>query len=129
MREEDKVLLLLREKTGWQDGNYGLISGHVEHNEGAMQAMVREALEEGGIEIDPSDLKFVHVMHRRSDRIYSDFFYECRKWKGLVENREPDKCGGLVFVSEKELPHNTIPYILQAIRCVSKGENYSEMGW
>ncbi|MFT4552038.1 MAG: 8-oxo-dGTP diphosphatase [Chlamydiales bacterium] len=129
LREGGKVLLSLRKNTGWQDGNYGLISGHVEHDEGATQAMVREALEEGGIKIDPSDLKFVHVMHRRSDRIYSDFFYECRKWTGQVENREPDKCGGVTFFSETELPQNTIPYISQAIRHVSKGGYYSEMGW
>lgn len=129
LREGDKILLLLRENTGWQDGNYSLIAGHVEHNEGAIQAMVREALEEGGITIDPSDLKFVHVMHRRSDRIYADFFYECSRWSGQVENREPEKCGGLTFFPEKELPRNIIPYVSQAIRHVSKGESYSEMGW
>lgn len=64
LRKGDRVLLSQRANTGYQDGMYGLVSGHLDGDELSTEAMVREAKEEIEIEINSSDLKFVHIAHR-----------------------------------------------------------------
>ncbi len=51
LKREEETLLLLRQNTGYMDGFYGLVSGHVENDESAVTAMIREAHEESGITI------------------------------------------------------------------------------
>lgn len=127
--KEDHILLLLRKNTGYADGFYGLVSGHVEENESAIQAMVREAYEEAGIRILPENLHLVHTMHSQSNRINISLFFTCTKWEGDIVNNEPDKCETLAFFPINNLPENTIDAIAHAIRCIQNQEIYSEMGW
>src|SRR6185369_159344 len=61
--KEKKVLLARRFNTGFEDGNYSVPAGHVDGNEPMTAAMIREAKEEVGIEIQPENLQFAHVMH------------------------------------------------------------------
>jgi len=62
--KEDKILLLRRFQTGFEDGKYSFIAGHVDGNESMTEAMAREAKEEAGIIIDPGKLKHTLTMHR-----------------------------------------------------------------
>ena len=127
--ERDRILLLRRYRTGYEDGNYGLIAGHVDGNEPASAAMVREASEEAGVTIAPAALELCHVMHRRSDRESVGFFFRCRRWSGEPYNREPHKCDDLRWFPTAALPGNTIPYVRQAITLSLAGRPYSEFGW
>jgi len=71
--KDGQVLLLKRTNTGYQDGKYGLVAGHLEESETARQGIIHEAKEEAGITLKPADLEVVHVMHRYgSDREYID---------------------------------------------------------
>src|SRR5919112_1062890 len=90
LQRGEEVLLLRRSNTGYEDGNYSVIAGHLDGNETATQAIVREALEEAGIVVASADLRFVHVMHRKEaaeadERI--DLFF--------VATRCPGGAGGL----------------------------------
>jgi 8-oxo-dGTP diphosphatase len=125
----DKLLFSLRQNTGYEDGKYSLVAGHVETGESAKQACVREAKEEIGIHIDPSDLEVVHTMHRRSDRECIDIFLFCDRWKGQVANQEPQKCGGVQFFSKIALPDNLVGYVREALKDIDNNVVYSEFGW
>jgi ADP-ribose pyrophosphatase YjhB (NUDIX family) len=127
--KDGKILLLRRFNTGWGDGNYSVIAGHLDGNETFLQAMIREAREEAGIELSQEDLEVVHVVHRKSNEERIDFFILAKKWKGDPKNMEPHKCDDLNWFEMDKLPENTIPYIRQAIGCFRKGVFYSEHGW
>lgn len=126
---DGKTLLLRRQNTGYEDGNYGLVSGHADGNESARAATCREVLEEVGLKLNEDDLKFVHLMHRISNDERIDAFFTIDKWEGEPKNTEPKKCDDLSWFPLDGLPKNTIPYIRQAIECFQKDTIYSERGW
>lgn len=125
----NKILLLRRFNTGYQDGNYSAPAGHIEGNETARETMVREAKEEVEIEIKREDLKVVHVMHRNENEERIDFFFTIKNWKGEPQIMEPHKCDDLNWFELDDLPNNIVPYIKQAINCFLKNIFYSEYGW
>jgi len=126
----NQTLLARRCNTGFEDGNYGLIAGHGEESESAMQTLIRETKEESGINIQFSDIKIAHIMHRKAssdERV--DFFFTAEKYEGEPKIMEPDKCDDLQWFPINSLPENTIDYIKQAIESYKKGIFYSEFGW
>jgi 8-oxo-dGTP diphosphatase len=129
LRQEDRILFSLRKNTGYCDGMWGLVAGHVEEGESATLALVREAREEIGLHLEVHQLQVVHVMHRQSDRNNIDIFFDCPNWEGSVTNSEPHKCAELGFYSLDALPHPLIDYIAQALHCSAKGQTYSEYGF
>ena len=124
-RRDDEILLLLRANTGYEDGNYGLVSGHVDGDEPLAQAAAREAREEAGVKIDPHDLALRTVMHRRQDDERVEFFFEPSRWRGEIRNMEPEKCAALSWFPIGALPDNTIPYIREAIARYREAVPYS----
>jgi ADP-ribose pyrophosphatase YjhB (NUDIX family) len=124
-----EVLLLRRANTGYADGNYSVVAGHLDGNETARQAMVREAAEEAGIIVAPADLRFVHVMHRKEaaeadERI--DLFFTATRWQGEPEIREPEKCSELRWASLNALPPNMVPYVRAALDHYRQQRAYAE---
>lgn len=130
LRKGSEVLLLRRANTGYQDGNYGLVSGHSEGGETAKSAMIREAKEEAGITIGSKHLSFVHVAHRlrqtepSQERI--DIFFETTQWDGEIINVEPEKCDDLSWFPIDDLPTNTIPFVRRVLSDITNSVSYSE---
>ncbi|MBI4020684.1 MAG: NUDIX domain-containing protein [Candidatus Aenigmarchaeota archaeon] len=126
----DLILLLRRFNTGWGDGNYSLVAGHLNGQETLRDAMAREAEEEAGLRLRPDDLDIVHVMHRLNngnERI--DFFLSPRQWHGEPTNKEPHKCDDMRWFPMPELPANVVPYVRHALDCIRRNVTYSEFGW
>ncbi len=130
LTKEKNVLLLKRANTGFMDGYYGLPSGHLDGNETAREGGAREIKEEIGINIDPLDLKVIHVIHRKAEKDERiDFFMKTEKYTGEIKNCEPEKCDDLKWFPLDSLPENIIPYIKEALNNYKSGEFYSEFGW
>jgi 8-oxo-dGTP diphosphatase len=127
--DDNKHLLLLRQNTGYEDGKWSFVGGHVETNESAVSALIRESYEEAGIILKPSDLSTVHIMHRKTNRENIDIFMACNGWSGEISNKEPEKCGGLAFFHIDSLPNNTIDCKVKVLRDIKDGKFYSEYGW
>ncbi|MFH1252790.1 MAG: NUDIX domain-containing protein, partial [Candidatus Uhrbacteria bacterium] len=128
--KDGQVLLLKRYNTGYQDGNYSLVAGHLDGGETTKQCIIREALEEAGIVLSPDDLEVVHAMHRLSgDREYFDFYLRAEKWTGEITNLEPHKCNELAWYNLNDLPSNILPEVKLALENINKKIHYSEFGW
>lgn len=132
LKKEDKVLLSQRKNTGYGNGWYSLVAGHVEDEESTVSAMVREAKEEADVTLRSEDLKLGHMLHYTSDvdgyKALMCFFI-AEKWDGEIRNMEPEKCSDLSWFPLDNLPENTIPYVRQALEHVCNGVTYSEFGW
>jgi 8-oxo-dGTP diphosphatase len=130
LRRGNEILLLKRANTGYWDGGYSLIAGHLDGDELGSEGLQREAKEEAGIIISKKDIQFVHLAHRlgRNEKGQErvDLFYEAWKWRGAIKNMEPEKCNGLTWFPIINLPKNTLPLIKRVINDVLSGVHYSE---
>ena len=123
-----KILLHRRQNTGFQDGKLDIAaSGHVDNNETATAAAIRECKEELGISVAVSDINFVHLQHRLSpDRIYYDIYFTISQYEGTPTITEPEKCYELVWCDINNLPDDVIECRRMVIREYTQGNFYSE---
>jgi 8-oxo-dGTP diphosphatase len=126
---DNQILLLRRHNTGYEDGNYSVIAGHLDGNEEIKAAMIREAREEADIEIAPQDIAVVGVMHRKASNERIDFFLKADSWRGSITNMEPHKCSELAWFALDALPENTIAYVRRAISNYQQGTWFDSFGW
>ena len=128
---ENQILLSRRFNTGYADGQYSVPAGHLDGGETVMDAAAREAEEEVGVNIEPSDMTFSTVMHRmegdqEDERV--DFFVHVHQWQGEPFNAEPEKCDDLRWVDFRDLPVNLVPYVRQALENHMAGIPFDEFG-
>ncbi len=123
-----EVLLHLREGTGYRDGHWALVAGHVEPGESVVEAAVREAREEVGVEVAAADLVPLTAMHRTlrdggpiEQRL--DVFFAAYRWNGHPHVREPAKNAGLrwwpLSTVVAGLPEPCVPHELQVLMLVA----------
>lgn len=127
--KENRILLLRRFNTGYEDGNYSVPAGHIEADETATNAMIREIQEEIGIEIFSNKLNMIHVMHRKAEHERIDFFFESTEFTGIPQIMEPNKCDDLQWFDLDNLPKNTVAYVKSAIEVYRNKTTFSEFGW
>jgi 8-oxo-dGTP diphosphatase len=123
------TLLSRRFHTGYEDGCYSVIAGHLDGGEEVKAAAMREAAEEAGILVSPDDLDVVGVMHRKSDDERIEFFLVASRWRGEITNREPDKCDDLSWHALDRLPSNMVPYVRRALDNYGAGRWFDSVGW
>lgn len=128
LEHNNEFLLLRRYNTGYEDGNYSVIAGHLNGNETIKEAMIREALEEANITIDDKHLKIVGVMHRKDGDESIDYYLYTNKFSGNVRIMEPNKYDDLAFYKLDNLPDNIIPYIKTVLYNYKNNIIFSEYG-
>ena len=126
---DGRVLLLRRCNTGYEDGNFSVPAGHLDGGEQVVAAAIREAREEVAVEIAPTDLRVVGVMHRRAEDERIDFFLATEAWTGGATNAEPAKCDELAWFPLDALPENVIPYVARALANYRRGIWFDSFGW
>ncbi len=130
MFERDgNILLQRRFNTGWQDGNYSFVSGHIEDNEQVLDAAIREAKEEIGVKLHKDTLKVIHVMHNKTDSNYINFFIKVNAWEGEPAIMEPDKSDDLSWYPVDSLPENLLYFLKDFFVLVEKKEIFSVFGF
>jgi ADP-ribose pyrophosphatase YjhB (NUDIX family) len=126
---DGQILLSRRFNTGYEDGKYSVVAGHLNGGEEVTAAAIREAREEVGIQIALEDLEVVGVMHRKSNDERVDFFLTVTAWLGEIVNREPDKCDQLAWFDVDDLPKNVVPYVRRALDNYRRGIWFDSFGW
>ncbi len=127
-RHQDEVLLSLRQGTGWKDGWWSLVAGHVDGGEAAETAMIREVTEEAAVV--PTEFTHAYTMHRIADDPsdeYLDLFFEVTEWNGNIANNEPEKCGELKWCKIDNLPEQTLAYVKRVLDEYPRGVTYGSM--
>lgn len=130
LKKGNEILLGRMQNTGYYDGWYGMPAGHVDAKELPIDAAVREAKEEIGIDINPKDIQFAHALYRTAHDITgdrSDYFFMVQKWDGEPKIMEPEKCDDLKWFNIEKLPENTIHHERHAIDKIKQGISYSEI--
>jgi len=115
---DNKILLQKRKGSKLWPGFYALPAGHIDKGETQYDALVREAKEELGIEINTRDIINDYIVLRRNffeidGKIlepYIDYYFEIKKYKGTPKIMEKDKCDELLWVDVDNLPEPFINY-------------------
>lgn len=127
LRDRDgdtEVLLQLRRGTGYLDGHWATLAGHVDPGESVHEAAVREAAEEAGVRIDPDDLEPLTTLHRferggPAVEQRCDVFFVVRRWAGEPTLVEPDKAERMQWFPLAALPDPLVPHerlVLDGVR-------------
>lgn len=129
---EGRVLLGLRHPDSKYAGDtWHYPAGRCER-EPALACLVREVMEETGLVIDPADVELAHVAHvvdAAGVLPLMQLVFRARRWEGVPEVLEPDKCLTWKWWPQHELPERLVPYTRTAIAAISEGRHYSQLGW
>lgn len=128
LRRDDRVLLQLRQGTGYMDGYWATAAaGHVEADESVFAAACREAREELAVTIVPGDLEPLTGMHRThgngravDERV--DWFFSCRRWSGEPRLVETEKAADLRWFAIDDLPDPVVPHELFVLERLRSGD-------
>ncbi|VHO04392.1 nucleoside triphosphate pyrophosphohydrolase [Candidatus Rhabdochlamydia sp. T3358] len=129
--KEDRILLSLRQNTGYADGLYSLVTGTLNGKESAIEATIREAKEEIGIDLASEQLRFTSTMHclGADGREFIELFFLASSWQGELFNQEPEKCKKIAFFPKDAFPKEIIPYVQKGIANSLNQIYYDEFGW
>lgn len=103
---EKEFLFGMRAKHKSGGGQLGLIGGTQAIGETMEQTLARELYEEIGITVNPSDLIWNNFFQCiAAPGVHFDHHgFVVTKFEGEPENKEPNKCDGLYWVKEQDLP-------------------------
>ncbi len=115
---DNKILLQKRKGSKLWPGYYALPAGHIDDGENQYDALIREAHEELGINIDPENIINSYVVLRRNYfkidgkqlEPYIDYYFEINEYIGVPKIIEEDKCDELLWADINNLPSPFINY-------------------
>lgn len=126
LEREDGMILLLKQTTE-NGGKYTLVGGFVERKEFAKAGLIRESLEETGIDLREKHLELVHCLHKkRSKDSRIILYFKASKWKGEAISREPHKFKKVAWFPIDKLPKNLSSTVRHVLTNYRKGTAYSE---
>lgn len=130
---KNNQILLMERKGDALNGLYSFVSGHIDKDETAIEALIRETYEEANIKLSIQDLKFVTVLHQVNTTykgVIKDivsFFWAAENFEGEIKNNEPDRCAKLEFYNLDNLPCPLSLHTKKAIEAYFSGEKYVEI--
>jgi 8-oxo-dGTP diphosphatase len=120
-----KVFLMRRTNTNWCNGYYNVPAGKVARHETFLEAAIREAKEEAGIDIEPNDLELFLVQSRYEGQAdkrpdWVDLFFVTKKWNGAPRIAEPHMSDHAEWFAPDDVSVPVIPNIRDALTYLDK---------
>lgn len=127
MNEKGEVLFQRRWGSKLWPNFLGLPAGHLDKEENALNALIREAKEELDIDISSDDIEDTFVVNRINKNLkpYYDVYFVIKNYGGLIKINEPNKCQELKWVNLEELPEDVIGFERVAIDNYREGIKFS----
>ena len=134
LTQRDRVLLALREGTGFADGQWNLPSGKLEAGEDVVSALIREANEEIGVRLAADEPQLVTTVHYRTSTGHTriGFVFAAQHdpaRHGEAVNAEPHKCAKIEWFTPDALPRETYPYTTACVAGWQAGTPLRLSGW
>lgn len=131
LRDDEVLLSQRRDPNPEFDGLWHAPSGKLDAGESVLDAAAREAREEVGVLIEPTDLEHVHTIHVNGSgpEPRLGLFFATRRWIGEPSNCEPEKCQALQWFPLTDLPDKVIDYPAAGIAGYRTGSRFSIRGW
>lgn len=127
VRTGDKLLSVRRAGTGWLDGNWSLPAGAHDGGESFISGAIRELKEETGLIASPNDCRLLHIQQVFTKPTeWIGVYVGIGKFNGVPGIMEPDKHDRVEWRNFNESSEPVVPYVLAALREISKGSNFSE---
>lgn len=120
---DGRVLLGRRANTGYGDGAYEPPSSRLDERETIVEAAVRVAAAQAGIELDQAQVSLAHVMHDVSGAGRIAFFLTAGGWEGSPAAMA--NYSDLDWFPLDELPANMIDRARVAVRNFAAGARFS----
>ena len=104
--EKGEYLLQRRANTGFLDGYYDLVSGHLEYDESCETCAVRETKEEVDLVVNPADLKLATLFQSDFETgiRYLNYIYTTDTYSGTPRIGEPEKIDDMQWFTPDEFP-------------------------
>ncbi|MDO5607860.1 MAG: NUDIX domain-containing protein [Capnocytophaga sp.] len=114
-RHEDKLLFTVRNQEP-DKGKWDLPGGFIDPNENAEEAACRECKEEMGLEIHPSQLKYItthpnNYPYKNVPYRTMDIFFECPLESTQISVLAPDEIKDLLWVKCSEIDLDNIGFV------------------
>jgi 8-oxo-dGTP diphosphatase len=124
LMRDRQVLLGRRENTGYGDGAYEPPSCRLDERETVVEAAIRLAAAQAGIDLEPSHVSLAHVMHDVSGAGRIAFFLIADGWDGTPDGPGGSYCDFAWFDLD-DLPANMIDRARVALRSCAAGTAFS----
>ncbi len=130
LNTNNEVLMLRRINTPFCNNCYALPGTDIRPGETATQAIIREAKNSLGININITDLEFVHIMYRKcNDPEFFSCVFKLKNYPDNIINHDPLRHDDLKWFSVDSLPSKIVPAHKYTIDQIDHKIAYSEHGW
>lgn len=115
LKFEDAILFAVR-NVDPDKGKWDLPGGFIDPNENAQGAACREIKEELGLDLKPSDLKFIttspnHYFYKNVPYRTMDIFFECELASNAINITAKDEIKELIWVKRSEIDVEKIGFV------------------
>lgn len=105
---DEKILLLERQNTWYENGKYLPPGGIVDIDEEPESAAVRELFEETGLVVNKKDLVLVdNYKNEINGRLFDNYYFITTACTGVATNKEPERHSNIDWFPIHNLPANT----------------------
>lgn len=134
------VLMSRRVNKSYRSDHYQVPTGHVDrttkdgttHNERPIMAVIRESLEEAGVEVKAQDIEHLLTQIKPSDDVPESrvcLYFKIKAWTGELVNLEPESADNFDFYPLDNLPQPLLPELASAFKAIGEKRLFDEFGY